>query len=215
MANDSSKKNLGNLFLEDIWGKRDAGMRIPNIDWSNTIKHEDVEFLLNRYPFLQIVSTDPTFADEIQPAFITADSGWIVHDYGDALSSSPGDQLFGNYNPPEAAKPKMEAGEKENGGEGGGAGTGTTGIFAGKGTVINQAVMTAQEMIALAVKKGWPGVEIVAGTPVMQWAAWMTAEDYQFKVTGFTPSRLDRAKRDRVRKYLTEIAETYAPQFRR
>lgn len=204
MANDSSKKNLGNLFLEDIWGKRDAGMRVP-VDWSDAIKHDDVEFLLNRYPFLQMVSTDPSFAEEIKPVFITADSGWVMHDYGDAMSSSPGDKLYGNYS---------DAASKE-GAEGGEGGAGSSGIFAGKGTIINQAVMTAQEMIALAVKKGWPGVEIVAGTPLMQWAAWMAAEDYQLKLEGFTPSKSDKAKRARVRKYLAEITETYAPQFRR
>jgi hypothetical protein len=196
MANKS--KDLGKAFIENVWGKREKGLPISRIDWNGPIKHEDVLYLLGRYPFLQIISTDPNFTADTEPKFISAHTGWTIHDYGDAMSTSLGPLLFGNYS--------------EEDGE---SGSGSTELNAGKGTVVNQAVMTAQEMIALAIQKGWPGVEIIAGTSLMQWAAWMMAEDNKLTVTGFEPTEKDKQKRERIRQLISEITKGSTPGLTR
>lgn len=182
-------QNLGKQFLKDLWHKREQGFSMPGIDL-NTIRPEDIQFLLNRYPFLQLISTAANFSGGVEVEFHTAESGWVIQDYGDALSSSPGEYLYGYGDP-------YKKEEDDEGGEGGNAE-----FPAGKGTIINQAVMTAQEMIALALVKGWPGVSIVSGAPLMQWAAWMAASEYNLSLEGFEPSKLDEAKRKRVLKFL-------------
>ena len=197
MANKPN--DLGKAFIENVWGKREKGLPISRIDWGGPVKHEDVLYLLGRYPFLQIISTSPNFAADMEPKFITAQSGWIIHDYGDAMSTSPGELLFGKTSE-----------QKDDDGGGG-----DSELNAGKGTVVNQAVMTAQEMIALAIQKGWPGVEIIAGTPLMQWAAWMMAEDNKCEVVGFEPTQKDREKRERIRQLINEIAKGPTPGLSR
>lgn len=193
MANKPN--DLGKAFIENVWGKREKGLPISRIDWNGPIKHEDVLYLLTRYPFLQIISTDPNFTADMEPKFITAQSGWTIHDYGDAMSTSLGPLLFGNNN------------EDDEGG------SGSTELNAGKGTVINQAVLAAQEMIALAIQKGWPGVEIIAGSSLMQWAAWMMAEDNKFTLVGFEPTAKDKQKRERIRQIISEITKDQTPRF--
>lgn len=180
MANDKYKQ-LGEDFFADIWGKRERGIPIPEIQWG-PIRHQDVEYLLNQYPFLQIISTEPNFPEEITPQLITANSGWTIHDYGDAMSTSPGEWLFGYF----------EKNEEEEGGKSGGT-------IAGKGTIVNQAYLTAQQMVAIAMEKGWPGIEIVAGNPLMCWAAWMLAQDYNFPLQGYEPTRVEKRKRERIK----------------
>lgn len=188
MAQKDKYQDLGKAFLQDIWGKRERGLPDTMIDWTGPVRHEDVQYLLSRYPFLQIINTDAHFPEGgVEPKFIKADSGWVIHDYGDAMSASPGDLLYGNYS------------EKE--GEEGGEGSG------GKGTIIKQAYLTAQEMIAIAIQKQWQGINIIDGSPLMKWAAWMAAEDQEFGYSGYEPSDEDHKKRARVRKYIAEISK--------
>jgi hypothetical protein len=197
MAKDKSN-NLGEVFLENIWGKREIGAPIPKIDVLGPIRHQDVLYLLSRYPFLQLVNINAAFPEEIHPKFVNSESGWVIHDYGDALSASPGELLFGDYSQTLAtAKAKTKKIKKEED-EGGGE-TGVE-IVIDKGTVVNLAVITASDMIALAMEKGWAGAEIIAGTALMQWAAWMAAEDFGFKLEGYVASRLDKEKRERILK---------------
>lgn len=195
-------KNFSDVMLRNVWGKRAQGFEITPIDWSRPVKHEDVFYLVNRYPFLQMISSNPSFEGEMQVKLHTAKSGWVIHDYGDAMSSSPGELLFGNYS--------VEKKEEDEGGEG----SGTTDLSAGKGTVYNQAVMTAQEMIELAIQKGWPGVEIIDGTELMKWGAWMAAEDNKFSLGGYEPTAADKRKRERLRRTSSEITPTPGKRMR-
>lgn len=195
-------KKLGKEFLLNIWGKRERGLPTPDIDWTGPIRHEDVLYLLTRYPFLQLVNTEANFEEGISPSFITAPSGWVVHDYGDAMSTSPGELMYGDYSwdeQVEKAKKKDEEGGSEEGG--------------GQGTIINQAFNTAQEMVFFAIDKGWAGIEIVDGTPLMQWAAWMAAEDREFPILGFEPTEADKEKRARVRKRISTLIGAPSPKL--
>lgn len=198
-------KDFSKAILQNIWGKRAKGLPVPKIDWSGPLKHEDILYLINRYPFLQIISTEPSFKVDIEPKFIKANSGWLIHDYGDAMSSSPGELLYGNYSIP--LKTLQKKAEEDEGGESG------AGEF-GKGTILNQAFLTAQEMIAIAIEKGWPGIDLVDGTELMKWAAWMAAEDKNLTLSGFEPTQEDKEKRARIRKYLAEVTPTSAPRLR-
>lgn len=171
-----------NALLKNVWGKRLRGLSVAQLELNGPIRHEDVEYLLNRYPFLQIISTDPKFPEEgIQTKLIDAKSGWTIHDYGDAMSASPGELLFRRYE------------EEEEGGETGGT-----------GTIIKQAYITAQEMVKIAASKGWPGIDIVDGTPIMKWATWMAALDRELLLNGYEPTEDDHKKRARLRKLYEE-----------
>ncbi len=89
-----------NSFLEDVWGKRAEGLPALSIDLTQTVRHKDVDTIEEyHYPFLQILSTEPEFPEVIVPKFYTAISGWDIHYYGAAMSSSPGKYLFGPGNP--------------------------------------------------------------------------------------------------------------------
>lgn len=181
---------LTESFFQDVWGKRERGL-LSTIDWSRPIKDSDVEFLLKQYPFLQIISTDPALPEELSVKLLPAKSGWVIHDYGDVLCASPGELMYGDY------RDKKE--EDESGG------AGSSSLTAGKGTIVNQAFLTAQEMIEIAIERGWPSAEIIDGTHLMQWAAWMAAENHEYSLSGFEPSRADKAKRARIQKFVSEI----------
>jgi hypothetical protein len=180
-------KDLGKTFLENIWGKRASGIPVSRIDWNRPVRPEDVQYLLTRYPFLQIINSDAKFEGAMKVTFVPTKSGWVIHDYGDAMSASPGELLFGSYG-------KDLSVLEEEGGEGG---------EGGSGTIVNQAYITAQEMVALAIQKGWAGVEVIAGTTLMQWAAWMAAQDRNFSLIGYEPNKEAQDKRARVKKTLT------------
>lgn len=187
--NSDRLNKLTESFFRDVWGARQHGL-LSTIDLSR-IKDSDVEFLLKQYPFLQIISTDPALPENASVKLLPAKSGWVIHDYGDVLCASPGQLLYGDDS--------VKEGDDERGG------VGSRSLTAGKGTIVNQAFMTAQEMIAIAIEQGWPGAEIIDGTPLMQWAAWMAAEDREYVLRGYEPSRVDKAKRARLRKAIPEI----------
>jgi len=181
-------------ILDNLWGKRDRGVPLPEIDWNRPASHDDVLFLLRKFPYIQMINTEPTLDEEYELTFITAQNGWVIHDYGDAMSVSPGKHLYGF---------KPEAEDEEEGGEGGAA------LDAGKGTTIKQAVDTAAEMIAIAMdQKVWAGAEIIDGTDLMKWAAWVAAEERGFTLEGFEPTEEDKAKQKRVRALLEEAGES-------
>lgn len=174
MNEESEKKNTAeNLETEARQALRELG--IENIDWKRRITAAEVLYLLDQCPFLQITDTALAVATEIQPLkLIEAKSGWKIHDYGNALSSSPGELLFG---------------KQKDDDEGGG----------GAGTIVNQAVITAFEMVELAKQHGWTGIQLVDGHPLMAWAAWMQALDSGLEIEGYTPTANDHSKRRRIK----------------
>ncbi len=155
---------------------------VKELAWARGVSREELLYLLDQCPFLQIVSTgkDEAFAD---PQFVEAKSGWTIHDYGNAMSSSPGKYLFSSADF-RSLFTKINADAES----------------AGKGTIVKQAHDTAAEMITLAQQKGWRGVNVVDGHPLMVWAAWMKAEAESFPFEGFNPSAEDEAKRERAKR---------------
>jgi len=171
---------------------------IKNVDWKRGVSASDVLYLLDQCPFLQIMNTAPNLATDLKPLkLIQARSGWKIHDYGNAMSSSPGELLFGGA-------PLRKPGETDEGGEGGRVG--------GVGTIVNQAVITAFQMIELAKEHGWTGVLLVDAHPLMAWAAWVQAEDSELSMEGFTPTAKDLSKRRRF-KLSAEQLPYHRPSF--
>lgn len=224
-SNPASSEHALEFFLKNLWENRSSGIEIPAADVLNNFNSKSIEYLINLYPFLQIVSTNAVFLDEIVPSFITAKSNWVIHDYGEAMSSSPGNLLYSSSDyysllsnldektRLELLEPKSQdtthtkaeiktEDDDRSGGESGDSGTGTSDLKPiGKnvGTIVKQAHDTAAEMIELCIQKGWPGIKIVAGSPVMKWAAWKTAYEYSMDVLGFTPDKRAYDKKNRLK----------------
>ena len=183
------------FFLKNLWENRTQGIELPPSNIFSAVNDEIISYLLNLYPFLQIVNTNALFLDEVVPQFIKAKNGWVIHDYGDAISSSP-NNLYSSadYHSLLSLINGLDDNKDEEGGEGS-----ETLKPEGKGTIIKQAHDTAQEMVELCLQKGWPGIKIVAGSPVMQWAAWKTAEEYGMEVLGFTADKQAVRRKNRLK----------------
>ncbi len=184
----------------NLWGKRAEGLRLPAFDATRPISHAEVEYILRHAPFLQILNTEATFDKFDQVKFITAKSGWVIHDLDDAVSSSPGPFLFGG------ADNLPLSGDEE-----GGEGEGIPSLNPGKGTIINQAFDTAQAMIELVAAR-WPGIEIIAGSELMQWAAWVISEEKKLKLIGFEPTEEHKDRRDRLRRFEKSRPHAHKPK---
>lgn len=169
-------------FLKDVWGERAQGVDLPVIDWSRPISSEELAILLRLfYPFIQVITTDPAHPSFPVPQFRAGPSHWVIHNFGNAMSVSPGKYLYGPGNPD---VPEGEGGDGEG---------------SGQGTVIKQAFDTVDALMAWAKEMGWTAVEIIAGTDFMKWAALVAADKYGLALTGFTPTREETAKKERVK----------------
>jgi hypothetical protein len=168
---------------------RQLGLAVPV--WERPVTPFEVQYFLDRWPFLQIISTNELpILEEAQ--VLTAPNSWVVLSYGDAMASSPGQFLFG------AASP--QANDKADS-----AGDGDAiGVPALAGTVWRQAYETCLFMAKMARELGWEGVYIVDGHPMMKWAIWMAALDHGLAIDGFTPSEQDKERRERVKRSIAE-----------
>ncbi len=183
MANESSKKNNEKLELDQ---EIQAALKELGID-KNALKRRitpgEVLYLLDQCPFLQIADTRLHLTENLPPLkIIQAQSGWKIHSYGNALSSSPGDLLYG----------------------------GTEGL--GKGTIINQAAMTAFEMVDLAREFGWDAIHLIDGHPLMAWAAWMQTLESGIELEGYTPTAQDHVKWQRIKGYKPSRETLFKPK---
>ncbi len=162
--------------------------------------HEDILYLLDRCPYLQMVNSESNSDMTSLPKLITAQSGWMIYDYGDAMCSSPGNLIFADNLPDPpflyGLGTRAGAGDDETAGS-------------GHGTILKQSVDTAAEMIFLAMQRGWKGATIVEGHPRMKWAAWVMAGDHEYGLQPYEPSKDDLERRKRLRRSRTEIDEIY------
>jgi hypothetical protein len=83
----TDKDNDGSSPISGVWTQRNLGIELPkNLE---SVTSSDVEYLCdNSYPFLQVVNSDAVFTEETSIDLITASTGWIIHDYGAAISVS-------------------------------------------------------------------------------------------------------------------------------
>ncbi len=172
---------------------------IEEVDWKRHVSAGDVLYLLDQCPFLQIMDTALQLSPQLpELKLMTAKSGWKIHDYGNAISSSPGELLYGR--PGKVRKRGALQDEDQEGGS-------------GTGTLVNQAVITAWEMVELAKERGWEGIQLIDGHPLMAWAAWMRAADSEMTLEGYTPTAQDFSKRRRIKQSATETFAARGPSL--
>ncbi len=176
-----------------LWDKRAEGLVAPNIDINRPVTPSDVAYLVSRCPFIQILNIDATFENFTQVRFITAKSGWTIQDLDDGLCTSVGPFLFGGSDAPIITNDDSNVDDMRK-----------KFVNAGKGTVINQAFETAQEMVELVATRWKGGIEIIAGTDLMRWAIWVCAMDRKMKLLGFEPKEEDEKKRARLNRLKIE-----------
>ena len=155
-------------------------------NWSYEISPDEVEALLNRLPFLQITNADLEVEYEREVTFIRSKSGWLMHDYWDALAASPGEHMY-NLD-------MIDADDEDGSGRSG------VGMPPGVGTIIKQAFDTAEQMVALAKQRNWKAVYIVDGHRRMKWATWVAAQAAGIEVIGFEPNEKERDRLYRLRR---------------
>lgn len=204
MADDKKYGSLDD-FAKEVWGKRAEGLPVIGLDIDRPIAPTDIDFIKKRYAFIQIINPDATEEESFDSIkIIKAKSGWTILHYGTAISSSPGDTLFG-------VSDKYRLDENGN----------YTPVNTGKGTRIKQIIDTAVEIIRLTqkssddtgdeggsgkeVKKSWPSIYIVSGQDDFIWAIWAAAQEYKLEVQGYTPSKQDIAKYERIKSIFKSI----------
>lgn len=77
----------------DVWNERGLGVDTIMSSAYNSVSVNDNQNLCdNVYPFMQLINSNAVFFDNQKIEFIELSNGWIVHDYGQALSvASPHD----------------------------------------------------------------------------------------------------------------------------
>lgn len=158
-------------------------------DFFRPVTQKEIEALLYRCPFLQCIGpelpVESRYPDE--PRFIEAQSGWKIFDYADALSTSFSDLFVGDwpdslssdFSPvePSSTEPAVEDDDEGSGGQ---------------GTLFHQAIITAEEIIEIAHRRGWGAVLLIDGHPLMKRAAWLKANALGILFNGFEPTDEDR-----------------------
>lgn len=197
------KKTLQNL-LESVWGIRDAGLDLApdqNIGPWRPVGEEDIDYFCNFvYPYLHIMNSQATFETEFELKFNILKNKWVIYDYGEVMSSSLPHSYFGIKNKDKVKKDEIESGE---GGDSGG----------GFGTIVAQQFDTAFEMMKEAQTKGWAAVEIINGTKLMQYFAWIAAQELNLAVKGFSPTEQQKKHYNSIKKDLRKkIVEEFTSE---
>ena len=145
------------------------------------ISRQEVDYQLRCYAYLELCNADQLsdLPSGKPNALIRSVSGWLIHDYGNFLCSSPGKLRYGYH--PEANdglaindgvyKPDDEENLDIS-------------IPKKTGTIVQQFVDTAKDMVALA-KDRWPAAHIVSGWYAMQRAAWIIGLLNEYLIQGF------------------------------
>jgi len=160
------------------------------------ITEDDVYFLLGKYPYLELgdIKSGDHPTPERPAEHRRAKNGWIIHDHGNILRAAQSElasyKVYGTViSIPPAAR---EDEDEDEGGEG-------VGELTGHGTIVQQFVDTANEMIALAEKR-WAGGIVLGGYYAMQRAAWIEAQQRSFTLDGFDATPEDKVVFDWVKR---------------
>jgi hypothetical protein len=195
-------------MLSDLIPKEeiDALLGRP-VDISRPYTHQDIVYLLNQHPFIQIISAQADFTKDNEIKITKSVSGWNILDYGDALCSSAGEFMFGGNDDKSFIKRILD-GEKNDGNQ---VDDTKITINPGKGTIIKQTYDTVQEIIDIAISKGWPGIEFIDGSPLMASLLWQLCEEKGLTLEGYTPEEKEEeeAKRKQRAKEVFEKAPIF------
>jgi hypothetical protein len=143
----------------DEWGK------IANIAkqaMTRPITSAELEYILRNYAYLEIGDANLSEYPPIKPdalRLVKSASGWTIHDHGSVLRAAPGKMFYRSNDP-------------DKDGEGG-----------GNGTVVQQFVDTARDMLTIAQNR-WLGARILGGYRPMQFAAYLIAQASNYILEG-------------------------------
>ncbi len=148
-----------------------------DVDLLRDVTAEEIQYLIDMCPYLQVVDTVLHYIDEPPPdvQFIQAKSGWKIFDYGDAMCSSAGERIL---NLSDSAQSDDDEG--------------------GDGTIWHQGIITAAEMVEIAKARGWKGLQIIDGHRIMKRSAWIVALREGLPVVGYEPTEADKKARARI-----------------
>ena len=71
----------------NIWNDRELGVDSSIAQLLTEVSETDIDYVCNyKYPFLQLINANAVFYEEFPLKFVTASTGWVIHDYGEAIS---------------------------------------------------------------------------------------------------------------------------------
>lgn len=176
-------------------------LRLDLNNWDRELTDDEIQYMFDRFTHIQVATpNDPALPTYSPPKVIQSQSGWGIINYGNAISSSPGEYLFNYAGLAQYQDMKKAAGEDDDG-EGGIDGTGL-------GTIHKQRFDTAEDIVKEALKNGWKSIHIVDGDPNFIWALWVHAEQNGLSVTGYDFDENEQKRKERV--YRKELADQLA-----
>lgn len=73
----------------NIWNERDLGIDTTKAQSFDSVSDSDIEYYCNfSYPYIQLINTNAVFAENMSLNFIQASTGWVICDYGEAISTA-------------------------------------------------------------------------------------------------------------------------------
>jgi hypothetical protein len=191
-------------LLESIWGEKEKkedknllklGLTLIEEGPFITFTHDDIEYICNyRYPYLQLANSEAHLTKDRTLQFLLLPNHWVIYDYGDMLCTA----VSHFYR----EKTEEEGGEGQGGSEGGAGGF---------GTLVFQQFQAVLAMIREAIAKGWGGIEIIAGTKLMQSFAWVAGQELGIEIMDYSPNS-DDLRRYKLISREREIARTLEMQ---
>jgi|GEM_PF-2930996 len=160
-------------LISNVWVQRNLGVDLAqNL---TSVTPGAIDHLCNRvYPYLQVVSSYSTLSDELSIKFIpVGNTGCVIFDYGDALSTSA------SY----GTNAKQASGEKWK-----------------NGCSMSNQMAVVSKVASLIDERKWGGAELIYGTPMMKRYLWIESKKYGFELTGYEPSDDDKKCLDRLMK---------------
>ena len=195
MANETKQE------IEDMWIQvKDATKSVFERD----ITPDEFFYLMGCYPYLEICDTDYPFIDAgTKPKIIDMPNGWKIFDFKSVLVAGNSELLQRERSYPRPGSNLPPGIAEDDDEEGGG----------GYGTIVAQYASTAQQMIAVAMQKGWSAAEVISGFYPMQRLAWVTAREKGYRLKGFEPTAEDYVVANWIEKMHRKELFTAATQF--
>ena len=166
------------------------------------ISHQDLIYLLNMHPFIQVINPNGLFEEDLTPKVLESMHGWKIIRYGnDIICSSLGEFVFNGGDD----RMFMKSILGESGTDDGGVAMNPP----GNGTIVKQTHDTLVEIIDMATNSGWNVMELVDGTPLMKQMLWLLAEEKGLDLKGYQPDEKveAKAKREQERRRKEQVTE--------
>jgi hypothetical protein len=190
-------------FAEHFWENLGTKGAVPveqlkKMAMERPISATDLQYLQTRYMFLDICNGDLSAPpeDDVKATTIIAQSGWIIYDRGDRLTTGPGRLAYGPYLLKNQNQPAVKDVDGEDGGTESGGSGGDKWLF-GDGTLTKQLFDTVIEMMDIAASR-WGLAVILDGYYAMQRAAWMAAQEINFSID-YSPNSEDQQLYETIR----------------